>query len=177
MTGQAALGDRRLRIDSSPHSKVSSTDSSPAWRNTLAFTTGLALLGFSLFPLMPPRLLSTDAEFGAGEDNPYFTDDYGFVDTLAEYGGLWSFNEGDACGGDRTTGVTTADGSNVSRRSRAMGTVRAQPLTRASRFAARFDDFRQPSDYGGPARGGDRVLAHDDSVDEIAPAHRGTHLA
>jgi hypothetical protein len=65
-----------------------------AWRNTLAFTTGLALLGFSLFPLMPPRLLSADEEFGAGHGNPYFTDDYGFVDTLAEYGGLWSFNEG-----------------------------------------------------------------------------------
>lgn len=69
-------------------------DQYAAWRNTLAFTTGLALLGFSLFPLMPPRLLSTDGEFGAGHGNPYFTDDYGFVDTLAEYGGLWSFSEG-----------------------------------------------------------------------------------
>ena len=54
-----------------------------AWRNTLAFTTGLALLGFSLFPLMPPRLLC-HCEFGAGDGDPYFTDDYGFVDTLAE---------------------------------------------------------------------------------------------
>jgi hypothetical protein len=63
------------------------------WRNTLAFTTGLALLGFSLFPLMPPRLLC-HCEFGAGDGDPYFTDDYGFVDTLADYGGLWSFNEG-----------------------------------------------------------------------------------
>jgi PAP2 superfamily len=63
------------------------------WRNTLAFTTGLALLGFSLFPLMPPRLLC-HCEFGAGGSDPYFTDDYGFVDTLADYGGLWSFNEG-----------------------------------------------------------------------------------
>ncbi|QGG96110.1 phosphatase PAP2 family protein [Actinomarinicola tropica] len=69
-------------------------DQYPAWRNTLAFTTGLALLGFTLFPLMPPRLLSADDEFGAGHNNPYFIDDYGFVDTLAEYGGLWSFNEG-----------------------------------------------------------------------------------
>lgn len=65
------------------------------WRNTLAFTTALALVGFSLFPLMPPRLLSADDdEFGAGHGNPHFQDDYGFVDTLAEYGGLWSFNEG-----------------------------------------------------------------------------------
>jgi hypothetical protein len=29
----------------------------PLWRNTLAFTTALAIVGFSLFPLMPPRLL------------------------------------------------------------------------------------------------------------------------
>jgi hypothetical protein len=64
------------------------------WRNTLAFTTGLALFGFSLFPLMPPRLLC-DCEFGAGEADPAFVEeDHPFVDTLAEYGGLWSFNEG-----------------------------------------------------------------------------------
>ena len=63
------------------------------WRNTLAFTTGLALLGFSLFPLMPPRLLC-DCDFGAGQFNPDFVDDYPFVDTLAEYGGIWSFDSG-----------------------------------------------------------------------------------
>ncbi|MGY6501602.1 MAG: phosphatase PAP2 family protein [Acidimicrobiales bacterium] len=62
------------------------------WRNTLAFTTGLALIGFSLFPLMPPRLLC-DCEFGAGE-SPEFAGDYPYVDTLAEYGGLWSFSSG-----------------------------------------------------------------------------------
>jgi hypothetical protein len=49
------------------------------WRNTLALTTGLALIGFAFFPLMPPRLLPAS---------------YGFVDTLAEYGGLWSFDSG-----------------------------------------------------------------------------------
>jgi hypothetical protein len=49
------------------------------WRNTLAFTTGLALVGFALFPLMPPRLLPTP---------------YGFVDTLRSYGALWSFDSG-----------------------------------------------------------------------------------
>ncbi|MBK5223882.1 MAG: phosphatase PAP2 family protein [Acidimicrobiia bacterium] len=65
-----------------------------AWRNTLAFTTGLALLGFSLFPLMPPRLLC-HCEYGPNSTgSALFTDDYGFVDTLEAYGGLWSFNEG-----------------------------------------------------------------------------------
>lgn len=49
------------------------------WRNTLAFTTGLALIGFAGFPLMPPRLLPPD---------------YGFVDTLRVIGGLWSFDSG-----------------------------------------------------------------------------------
>ncbi len=49
------------------------------YRNTLAFTTGLALIGFATFPLMPPRLLPAP---------------YGFVDTLAKYGTLWSFDSG-----------------------------------------------------------------------------------
>ena len=29
----------------------------PIWRNTILVTTGLAIIGFSMFPLMPPRLL------------------------------------------------------------------------------------------------------------------------
>ncbi|MGZ4682470.1 MAG: phosphatase PAP2 family protein [Acidimicrobiales bacterium] len=58
------------------------------WRNTLAFTTGLALLGFSLFPLMPPRLLC-DCLYGGGAAS-----DRGFVDTIERYGGLWSFDSG-----------------------------------------------------------------------------------
>lgn len=49
----------------------------PLWRNTLAITTALALVGFTFFPLMPPRLV------GAG-----------FVDTLDKIGGLWSFESG-----------------------------------------------------------------------------------
>ena len=57
------------------------------WRNTLAATTALALIGFALFPLMPPRLLDAGGPFGAMAG-------YGFVDTLAEYGGLWSFDSG-----------------------------------------------------------------------------------
>jgi PAP2 superfamily len=58
------------------------------WRNTLAATTALALIGFSLFPLMPPRLLC-DCSYGAGPGVHY-----GFVDTLARYGGSWSFDSG-----------------------------------------------------------------------------------
>jgi hypothetical protein len=48
------------------------------WRTTLAATTALALIGFATFPLMPPRLLP----------------EWGFVDTLKTYGGLWSFDSG-----------------------------------------------------------------------------------
>jgi hypothetical protein len=51
----------------------------PRWRNTLATTTALALIGFATYPLMPPRLLPTA---------------YGYVDTLKVYGGLWSFESG-----------------------------------------------------------------------------------
>ena len=58
------------------------------WRNTLAATTGLALIGFSLFPLMPPRLLC-DCTYGAGAGLHY-----GFVDTLVRFGGSWSFDSG-----------------------------------------------------------------------------------
>jgi hypothetical protein len=52
----------------------------PLWRNTLAVTTALALVGFAFFPLMPPRLLQ-----------PY---GYHFVDTLKTIGGLWNFDSG-----------------------------------------------------------------------------------
>jgi len=49
------------------------------WRNALAISTGLALVGFSVFPVMPPRLLPAS---------------YHFVDTLKMVGGLWNFNSG-----------------------------------------------------------------------------------
>ncbi len=49
------------------------------WRNALAFTTALALIGFATFPLMPPRLLPVS---------------FGYVDTLRTYGSLWSFDSG-----------------------------------------------------------------------------------
>lgn len=51
----------------------------PRWRNTLAVTTGLALIGFILWPLMPPRLLPGS---------------FGYVDTLARYPTIWSFDSG-----------------------------------------------------------------------------------
>ena len=50
-------------------------------RNGLAIMTGLALLGFAFFPLLPPRLLPGS---------------YGFVDTLKVFGGPWSFDSGPA---------------------------------------------------------------------------------
>ncbi|MCU1458684.1 MAG: Inositol phosphorylceramide synthase [Actinomycetia bacterium] len=54
-------------------------DDYPRWRNTLAIATGLALIGFITFPLMPPRLL------------PHH---FGFIDTLAKDPAIWSFNSG-----------------------------------------------------------------------------------
>lgn len=46
------------------------------WRNTLVLGTGAALLGFWLFPTLPPRLFPPEA---------------GYVDTLQRFGGLWSY--------------------------------------------------------------------------------------
>jgi len=55
------------------------SDDYPLFRNTLAVATGVALIGFALWPLMPPRLLP---------------DSYGFVDTLDKYPTFWSFKRG-----------------------------------------------------------------------------------
>jgi hypothetical protein len=49
------------------------------WRNVLAVGTLLALVGFALYPTMPPRL---------------FPASYGYIDTLHSVGGLWSYNAG-----------------------------------------------------------------------------------
>lgn len=64
----------------------------PLWRTTLLAATGIALVGYALYPLMPPRLLC-DCPYGPGpevnaEQLP------AFVDTLAVHGGLWSFDSG-----------------------------------------------------------------------------------
>jgi hypothetical protein len=58
------------------------------FRTTLCVTTSAGLLGFSLYPLMPPRLLD-DCTSAFGGCAPH-----GFVDSLARYGGLWSFDSG-----------------------------------------------------------------------------------
>ena len=58
-------------------------------RTAFLCTTGLALVGYSLYPLMPPRLLSDCGEYGA-----CLAGVYPFVDTLADIGGFWSFDSG-----------------------------------------------------------------------------------
>ncbi|MDH3682889.1 MAG: phosphatase PAP2 family protein [Acidimicrobiia bacterium] len=57
------------------------------WRNTLGATTALAIIGFSLFPVMPPRLLADCGPYGACAGPE-------LVDTIAEIGGLWTFDSG-----------------------------------------------------------------------------------
>lgn len=55
------------------------------WRRTGLIATASALIGFALFPLMPPRLLGDCGKYGAcraGET---------YVDTVREIGGIWSF--------------------------------------------------------------------------------------
>ncbi|MFM8847417.1 MAG: phosphatase PAP2 family protein [Actinomycetota bacterium] len=90
----------------------------PQWRNALAITTALAIVGFSLFPVMPPRLLdapcpsqsggygggcipstlrstfdSVDTAVLDGRARTAEQGSFGFVDTLPEYGGaLWTFD-------------------------------------------------------------------------------------
>ena len=78
-------------------------------RNTLALTTALAVIGFAAYSLMPPRLLDDPGRYGgcqvhspeAADDAPPGAltapgcDEYGYVDTIAEFGGWISFgNEG-----------------------------------------------------------------------------------
>lgn len=57
------------------------------WRNTIMIMTGLALIGYALFPLMPPRLLDSCGPYGACQRPPA-----GWVDTMRTVGGLWSFD-------------------------------------------------------------------------------------
>jgi hypothetical protein len=81
----------------------------PLWRNTLALTTCLAVVGFATYSLMPPRLLDDPGRYGAcqiyapeaaaaaepGALTAEGCDRFGFVDTIATYGGWISFgNEG-----------------------------------------------------------------------------------
>jgi hypothetical protein len=58
------------------------SDDYPRFRNTLGIATGLALIGFTLYALTPPRLLPTDS--------------YSFFDTLKHDPAFWSFDSGGA---------------------------------------------------------------------------------
>ena len=74
-------------------------------RNTLVLTTCLAVIGFAAYSLMPPRLLDDPGQYGgcqiyapeaaaAAEPGALTTpgcDEYGYVDTVARYGGWISF--------------------------------------------------------------------------------------
>ena len=79
---------------------VKRSDVFAQWRNTLAAMTALAIIGFAWFPLMPPRLLDKPCPFEeAGafggrciQSDLRGPDGFGFVDTLAEFGGPWSFD-------------------------------------------------------------------------------------
>lgn len=66
------------------------------WRNTLACTTALALVGFSTYPLMPPRLLTVAGPYGGSRliNSVNSSIPVDFVDTLKVYGGPWSFDSG-----------------------------------------------------------------------------------
>jgi hypothetical protein len=65
----------------------------PLWRNTLAFTTVAALIGFAAFSLMPPRLLD-EPPLRYGPPASEHNETFGLVDTLAAYPTLWSFESG-----------------------------------------------------------------------------------
>lgn len=79
---------------------VKRADVFPQWRNTLAAMTALAIIGFAWFPLMPPRLLDEPCprddptSYGGAciESDLRPEGGFGFVDTLVEYGGPWSFD-------------------------------------------------------------------------------------
>ena len=66
----------------------------PRWRNTLALTTILALIGFASFSLMPPRLLKETPERYGPPPTAAVPAHSDFVDTLATYPTFWSFDSG-----------------------------------------------------------------------------------
>jgi membrane-associated phospholipid phosphatase len=58
-------------------------------------TTALALVGFSLYPVMPPRLLDSTSHYGGADiAQARGIEPIGIHDTLADVGGLWSFDSG-----------------------------------------------------------------------------------
>lgn len=64
-------------------------DDYPLFRNTLMIGTLCGLIGFALFPLMPPRLLDDSVLLHGANASNYF----GFVDTLVKFPTFWSFND------------------------------------------------------------------------------------
>jgi len=65
------------------------------WRNVILATTALALIGFSLYPVMPPRLLDDTSHYGGAQiRDERGLESFGFEDTLKTVGGLWSFDSG-----------------------------------------------------------------------------------
>ena len=67
----------------------------PVWRNSLGIMTGLAIVGFALFPLMPPRLLDKPCDHYGGaciQSDVRPEGGFEFTDTLSEFGGPWSFD-------------------------------------------------------------------------------------
>ena len=64
-------------------------DDYPLFRNTLMIGTLCGLIGFALFPLMPPRLLDDTLLLHGANAGHWF----GFVDTLVKYPTFWSFND------------------------------------------------------------------------------------
>ena len=65
-------------------------------RTALCGCTGLALVGFSAYTLMPPRLLDTDSTYGACRTRGANCHGYGLVDTIDRFGGIWKFGQGKA---------------------------------------------------------------------------------
>jgi len=61
----------------------------PLFRNTLMIGPLCGLIGFALFPLMPPRLLDDTVLLQGANADHWF----GFVDTLVKYPTFWSFND------------------------------------------------------------------------------------
>lgn len=55
------------------------------WRRAGLIGTASAVVGFAVFPLMPPRLLGDCGKYGACRTGELF------VDTVVEIGGIWSF--------------------------------------------------------------------------------------
>ena len=63
------------------------------WRTTLACMTGVAIVGFATFSLMPPRLLDDTSQLGACHGQEEGCNGYGIVDTLEIHGGWLSFQD------------------------------------------------------------------------------------